>query len=310
MRIKLFFIFLILLSLFNNAFSYIEDRIIAKVDNEIITNYDLINEVNTILALTNKPANKNELVKLKNLAFASLKKRLVKKTEIKRYKISRYNKADINNYIQSIETNLGLTQQNISLKDHFKKYGANYEIYLEGVIVNLKWNSLIYSLYIKQLDVDEELIKFELNKQIQQENKIEEFNLSEIVLESWDQVKLNEIKKSIQENGFVKTATLYSDSISSTKGGSIGWVISKSISRNYLETILKLKKTQVSEPIKINNNIVIIKLNDKRILNQNNLDLVEIEKKIIRQKKEEKLNIFSDSHYLNLEKKAYIEINE
>ena len=310
MRIKLFFIFLILLSLFNNAFSYIEDRIIAKVDNEIITNYDLINEVNTILALTNKPANKNELVKLKNLAFASLKKRLVKETEIKRYKISRYNKADINNYIQSIETNLGLTQQNISLKNHFKKYGANYEIYLEGVIVNLKWNSLIYSLYIKQLDVDEELIKFELNKQIQQENKIEEFNLSEIVLESWDQVKLNEIKKSIQENGFVKTATLYSDSISSTKGGSIGWVVSKSISRNYLEIISKLKKTQVSEPIKINNNIVIIKLNDKRILNQSNLNFVEIEKKIIRQKKEEKLNIFSDSHYLNLEKKAYIEINE
>ncbi len=310
MRIRLFFFFLILLSLFNNAFSNIEDRIIAKVDNEIITNYDLINEVNTILALTNKPANKNELAKLKNLAFASLKKRLIKETEIKRYKISRYNKADINNYIQSIETNLGLVQQNISLKDHFKKYGANYEIYFEGVIVNLKWNSLIYSLYIKQLDVDEELIKSELNKQIQQENKIEEFNLSEIVLENWDQVKLNEIKKSIQENGFAKTATLYSDSISSTKGGSIGWVVSKSISRNYLEIILKLKKTQVSDPIKINNNIVIIKLNDKRILNQSNLNLVEIEKKIIRQKKEEKLNIFSDSHYLNLEKKAYIEINE
>ena len=37
---------------------------------------------------------------------------------------------------------------------------------------------------------------------------------------------------------------------------------------------------------------------------------METEKKIIRQKKEEKLNIFSDSHYLNLEKKAYVEINE
>ncbi len=310
MRIKLIFFFLIFLSLFNNAFSNIEDRIIAKVNNEIVTNYDLINEVNTILALTNKTANKNELGKLKNLAFASLKKRLIKENEIKRYQISRYNKVDINNYIQSLETNLGLIQQNISLKDHFKKYGANYEIYLEGVIVNFKWNSLIYSLYRKQLDVDEELIKSELNKQLQKENKIEEFNLSEIVLEDWDQKKLNEVKKSIQENGFVKTATLYSDSISSTKGGSIGWVVSKSISRNYLEIILKLKKTQVSEPIKINNNIVIIKLNDKRILNQNNLDLMETEKKIIRQKKEEKLNIFSDSHYLNLEKKAYVEINE
>ncbi len=310
MRIKLFFFFLVFFSLFNNAFSSIENRIIAKIDNEIITNYDLVNEVNTILALTNRPANKNELGKLQNLAFASLKKRLIKETEIKRYKISNYNTADIDNYIQSLESNLGLIQQNISLKDHFKKYGANYDNYFEGVIVNFKWNSLIYSLYVKQLDVDEELIKSEINRQIQQENKIEEFNLSEIVLENWDQIKLNEVKKSIQENGFVKTATLYSDSISSTKGGSIGWVVSNSISNNYLEAILKLRIKQVSEPIKINNNIVIIKLNDKRIINQNNLNLEEIEKKIIMKKKEEKLYIFSDSHYLNLEKKAFIEIYE
>ncbi len=310
MKIKLSFFFLIFLSFFNNTFSSIEDKIIAKIDNKIVTNYDIVNEVNTILALTNKPANENEFRKLQKLAFASLQKRLIKETEIKRYKISNYNKADVNSYIQGLENNLGLIQQNISLKDHFKRYGANYEIYLDGVIINFKWNTLIYSLYRKQLDVDEELIKSELNKQIQKENKIEEFNLSEIVLENWDQIKLNEVKKSIKNNGFVKTATLYSDSISSTKGGSIGWVVSKSISSKYLNEILKLKKTQISEPIKVNNNIVIIKLNDKRILNQSNLNLVEIEKKIIRQKKEEKLNIFSDSHYLNLEKKTYIEINE
>ena len=75
---------------------------------------------------------------------------------------------------------------------------------------------------------------------------------------------------------------------------------------NILKEILKLKKTQISEPIKVNNNIVIIRLNDKRILNQNNLDLVKIERKIINQKKEEKLNIFSNSHYLNLEKKPIL----
>ena len=68
--------------------------------------------------------------------------------------------------------------------------------------------------------------------------------------------------------------------------------------------------TNISEPIKINNNTVIIKLNDKRILKQDNLNLAKIEKDIINKKKEEKLNIFSDSHYLDLEKKSYIEINE
>ena len=59
----------------------------------------------------------------------------------------------------------------------------------------------------------------------------------------------------------------------------------KSISNNYLKAILKLKKAQISKPIKVNNNIVIIKLNDKRILNQNNLNLAKIENNIINQKK-------------------------
>ena len=310
MKIKFIFFFFILFSLFESTFASIEDKIIAKVGNEIVTNYDIINEINTILALTNRAADKKELAKLQNIAFLSIKKRLIKEKEIKRYEIKKFSNIDVNNYILGLENNLGLVQQNISLKDHFKRYGANYDIYFDGVIINFKWNSLIYSLYRKQLDVDEELIKSELKKQIQEEKKIEEYNLSEIVLENWDQSKLSEVEKSIQENGFIKTANLYSDSVSSAKGGSIGWVLSKSISSQYLKEILKLKKTQISKPIKVNNNIVIIRLNDKRILNQSNLNLVEIEKKIIRQKKEEKLNIFSDSHYLNLEKKAYIEINE
>ncbi len=309
MKIKLIFFF-ILLSFFENTFANIEDKIIAKIGNEIVTNYDIVNEINTILALTNKAADKKEFAKLQNIAFLSIKKRLIKETEIKRYKIKKYNKFDVNNYILGLENDLGLIKQNISLKDHFIRYGANYNFYFEGVITNFKWNSLIYSLYRKQLDVDEELIKSELKKQIQEEKKIEEYNLSEIVLENWNQAKLDEVKKSIQKNGFIKTANLYSDSVSYSKGGSIGWVVSKSISSEYLKEILKLKKTQISEPIKVNNNIVIIRLNDIRILNQSNLNLIEIEKKIINRKKEEKLNIFSNSHYLNLEKKTYIEIND
>ena len=66
----------------------------------------------------------------------------------------------------------------------------------------------------------------------------------------------------------LKKPKLFSNSISSEQGGSIGWVNSKSISNRYLREILKLKKKEVSEPLKINENIVIIKLNDKRTLNK------------------------------------------
>tara|TARA_B100001057_G_scaffold447027_1_gene486153 strand:+ start:120 stop:1049 length:930 start_codon:yes stop_codon:yes gene_type:complete len=309
MKMKIIFFFLIFFcNSFHYVFSNINDKIVAKIGNEIITNYDIINEVNTILALSNRTAKDSELNRLQTLAYASLKKKLIKKREIKKYKITNYNQSDVNNYILSLTENLKL--QNITLEDHFKKYGANYDLFIQGVITNFKWNSLIYSLYKKQLDVDEELIKSELNKKIQSEKEIKEFNLSEIVIENWDEEKLSVILKSIKENGFEKTAATYSSSVSSSQGGSIGWVVSKSISSKYLKEILKLDKTQISGPININNNIVIIKLNDKRTLNQKNLNLVEIENRIINKKKEEKLNIFSDSHYLDLEKKVYIEINE
>ena len=307
MKIKFIFFLIFFFSTITNTISNINDKIIAKIGSTIITNYDIINEVNTILALSNRPANENEFKKLQDIAFASLKKLLIKEAEIEKYKIKNYSQSDVNNYISKLEKSLNL--QNISLQEHFKKFGANYDVFLEGVILNFKWNTLIYSLYKKQLDVDEELIKSELSKRIKAEKEIEEYNLSEIVLENWNEKRLNKVKNSIKENGFEETAKIYSNSVSSTQGGSIGWVLSKSISSIYLEEILKLDIAQISEPILINNNIVIIKLNDKRMLNQNNLNLVEIEKKIVNQKKEEKLRIFSDSHYLNLEKKVYIEIN-
>ena len=113
------------------------------------------------------------------------------------------------------------------------------------------------------------------------------------MLENYDENKLNIILESIKLKGFEKTANIYSNSISSSQGGSIGWVSSQSISNNYLKEIMKLSKKQISEPIKINNNIVIIKLNDTRTLNKNKMNIVKIERDIIQRKKEEKLNIFS-----------------
>ncbi len=308
MRIRLIIFTVFFFNLFFNVNSNINDKILAKIGNEIITNYDIINEINTILALSNKKADKNEFQTLQNIAFQSLKKSIIKGIEIKKYKITNYSESDVNNYITSLEKKLGL--QNITLKDHFKRYGANYNIFLKSVVLNFRWNTLIYSLYQKQLDVDEELIKSELNKQIKKKKEITEFNLSEIVLENWDEKKLNTVKKSIKEIGFEKTASLYSNSVSAEKGGSIGWVISESISSNYLKEIMNLKKMQVSDPIQINKSIVIIKLNDKRTFSKDNLNLVKIKNNIITKKKEEKLSIFSNSHYLNLEKKIYIEINE
>ena len=43
MKIKLIFFFFILLSFFKNSSANIEDKIVAKIGNEIVTNYDIVN---------------------------------------------------------------------------------------------------------------------------------------------------------------------------------------------------------------------------------------------------------------------------
>ena len=306
---KYFFLIIIYLFFFSKILNAeIQDKILAKIGNEIITNYDIVNEINTILALSNKQSNQEDFKNLQNMAFQSLKKLSIKKIEIERYKIKDYNKNDLDGYLKTIEKNIGL--ENLTLRDHFQKYSANYDNFVKSTIINLKWNSLIFSLYKKQLDVDEELIKSELNSELKKKREIIEFNLSEIILEYYDQEKIDLILKNIEQSGFENTATMYSNSVSSTNKGKIGWIASSSISDKYLEEIKKLKIGEVSKPIMQQNNLAFIKLNNKRILTAQELDLERIEKNIIKKKKEEKLNTFSNSHYVNLEKRTLIEINE
>ncbi len=309
MKYKYFFLITIFVFIFNISIvkSDYNNQIIAKIDNEIITNFDLINEINTILALSNKIADNEKIKEYQQMAFSNLKQIVIKKQAIEKYNIVNFNEKDLINYISTLENSLGL---NNTLRKHFDDYGASYDLFLKNTKINLKWNTLVFLLYQKQLDVDEVLIKSDIEKEIQNNKEIIEYNLSEIVLVNPDEEKIINLKKSLSEKGFEKSAILLSESITSSKGGNIGWVSSSSISPNYLREIKNLKIKEISNPIKNNNNFVFLKLNNKRILNKKNINLDRIKKNVINKKKQEKLNIFSNSHYLDLEKKAFVEIYE
>ena len=78
--------------------------------------------------------------------------------------------------------------------------------------------------------------------------------------------------------------------------------------RKLSERNIKVKQMQTSRPIKINNNIVIIKLNDKRTLNQKNMDIAKIERDIIQKKERGKIKYFLRLSLFRYRKKSYIEI--
>ena len=119
---------------------------------------------------------------------------------------------------------------------------------------------------------------------------------------------INEIQNLIKKEGFENTAIKYSVSLTAMDSGSLGWVNAKSLSDKILNIVNNLKIGGVSEPIFQSETILFIKLNDKKKLDLNKINIVEIKNKIINQKQNEVLNLFSSSHLSKIRNSASIEL--
>ena len=159
----LFFIQFILLS-----FSYLEAKvnniIVAKVENEIITAYDLENEIKTILVLAKKPLTQENINEVKNFAMKSLIRKLIKKSEVERYNVTKYNEKDLNGYILQISKGLGTNSS--GLKKIFKENKINYDVLVEKFKIELLWNTLIYSLYKNQITINSVELENEIKSKL------------------------------------------------------------------------------------------------------------------------------------------------
>ena len=88
----------------------------------------------------------------KNSALNSLKNYYLKKNEIEKYKIERFNRNDLNNYLNKVSNSLGISRSD--LKKFFNNNNLNYELFEDKYKTNLIWNTLIFSLYRNQIDLN------------------------------------------------------------------------------------------------------------------------------------------------------------
>ena len=130
------------------------------------------------------------------------------------------------------------------------------------------------------------------------------FLLSEIEIQKEGKYNLDFIMDSINKDGFENTAKKFSVSQSAGYGGNIGWVDEKKLSNKIYENIKNLNTDEISKPIIFDTTIVIIKKMGEKVYEKN---IQEIKDTIVRVEKEKKLQMFSNSHYSNLEK--VIQIN-
>lgn len=291
--------------LINPIASSLENKILFKVNNEIITSIDLYNEIKYLKALN--PNLKNlENNKMLEIAKNSLLREKIKEIEISKYNLGEINQQYLDNILSSIYTNIGL--KNI---DDFLDYINTFEINLEVIKTKLTteafWNQIIYQKFFSKLKIDKNQIK----KDIQSTQlTTKSYQLNEIIYsvsQTNDYQKLlKNIKESIIENGFENTAAIYSISDSSKNGGNLGWISENFIDKKILDEINKIEVGQYTQPILIPSGFLIIQVKAVREEEKK----IDIEKEFnlrVQALQNQQLNQYSNIYFKKIKKDILID---
>ena len=295
---------LLILFLNNNLYGF-NSKIIVKVEDEIITNYDLKNKILITLILANQEINQQNIDELKKAVLDQLINLKLKKMELSKYKIKK-DEGRINSYLKSISGN------NIqNFKNKFFENNLDFELFLDEVDTEIRWQQLIYTLYGKKIDINEATIDVEVEKIIKERSNVEEFELYEIEINSNLDIPekqiIEDILKKINTIGFENSALNFSASTTSSQKGYLGWINGKTLSKEIYLILSKMKIGEVSKPIKKQNNILFLKLNNKRTIKPEQLEIKKLKSDIIEKKKAGLFNLYSQSRLSKLKNNSFIQ---
>ena len=292
--------------------SAMKATLFATVGDKAITQLDIINEVKTILILSGQSFTEDRREELQSAAIKSIIKRNIKMIEIEKYDNLKFSNDDLNIELNNLAVNVNMDLD--TLRNTFITNDLDFSVVREQVKTEVLWNSLIFEIYKDRLFVNQEEINEQL-KSFQQKEDIDEYLISEIILESVpiDQVdnEIQKIKEKIAVDGFEKVAINFSISETSLKGGNLGWISENLITDNFKSKIINTPVGEISEPVILPEGIVIFKVRDKRKTKKNK-NLVEVKNQLISAEKSKILNMYSLSHYDNLRRTITINylINE
>jgi len=280
-----------------------ENKILFKLNNEIVTTIDLLNEINYLRSINSEYRNASDDIAY-NIAKNSIIREKIKEIEILNY-VERINVDEkiLNNVIIN-----NFNYLNINSISEFNSYFSNRNIkpslIKKKISIEILWNQIIFQKFNNKIKIDvNEIKKKLLNK------KQKEFFLAEILFElnkgeKLDQ-KLSLIKKTINEENFSKAALLYSVSDTSKNGGQIGWIKETSINKKILNELKNTKIGNFSKPIIVPGGFLILKIKDQREIKQE-INLEKEIKKTIDDQQNQQLAQFSTIYFNKVKKDIFI----
>lgn len=306
-QIKFLFLLFLIFFLFKNYTNADENKILFRVNNEIITSFDIDNEIRYLLALNPNLNNLNQK------DIIQISKNSILKEKIKKLEIDKLieDKTLPNDYLEQLLKNIYLKIGMININE-FKQYletkNIPYQNVLNKITIEALWNEIIISKYSSKIKIDRDELRKEIEKNKNKDSK--SYLMSEIFFEINENEDLNikykEIKNTINQNGFNNAALKYSISQTSNIGGKLNWIDQNSINKKIRDKLKDLKINEHTDPIRVAGGFLILQINEIKVT-KSEINMEKELKKMIRSITNDQLNQFSKIYFNKVKKNIIID---
>lgn len=249
------------------------DRIVAIVDQTVITEQELESRMRTVTAQLKK---QNTELPAENVLRKQILERLISDALQLQYAAQTGLKIDDNQLNKTIER---IAEQNqMSVKEFSDALSADgismtkfrADIRSEITIARLREREVESRVNVSESEIDNFLTTQSSNN----ENR-DEFEISHILIRTPEEgtpeeiqkakAKVNEAIKLLQEgSSFSKVSASFSDAPNALEGGNLGWKSATQVPTLFLDALKSMQTGEVSQPLRSPNGFHILKLTNKR----------------------------------------------
>ncbi len=238
-------------------------EILAKINNQIITNIDLEYRLNLALEISNIPNEVKFRKEIRQQMLNLLIDENLKIQEAEKYGIL-ISSSEVYSEISRLEQRLGLAKD--SLIKSFKEKNIPEIVIYNQIRGQLLWNKIITYRIANNITISNKQKEESLKNFIKNSGEVE-YNISEIfissasnTLEDSSEERINSIYNKVNTSNFTTLAQQFSDGVLNINN----WYRESALNPQIINTIKNLKVEEISKPIKTNTGIHIYLLNDKR----------------------------------------------
>ena len=300
---KILFILVCLFFFNQQKVSSIENKILLKIDNEIITTFDIYEEIE-FLKLFNPQLKNLDESEIFEISKNSILRERIKKIEILKFiKEIKVDDRFLLKFIKNKYSRIGIDSLD-SFENYLQTNNLEIDKMKEKIYIELIWNDFIFQKFKSKISIDREEIKKNILENSQKKIQ-EKLLLSEIIFNVDKKIdfekKSQKILEDIETNGFKNAALIHSESSTASNGGLIGWVKFDNLNDTVKKQVSNLDIGEYSKPLRTSSGFIIIKVEDKKVdeikININN----KIEE-IIKFKTNEQLDQFSNIYFNKIKK--------